>query len=706
MTAKTTTADFFQNQARALRKTGLLVLLFCIAVLLIILAVYFVVTTMAYFFLTGDLGAKQGTLMDFYFQPKVFAAVAGATILVIGGGTLFKILSLRKGGSAVAGMLGAVPVAIDTKDQDERKLLNVIEEMSIASGCPHPSVYLLKQERGINAFAAGFTQSDAAITVTEGAIKHLSRPELQGVIAHEFSHIVNGDMRLNINLMGVVHGIQQIGLVGKGIMFASLGADSSHRGRGRRGADPRLLAAGAVIFLVGLIGLLFARIIKAAVSRQREYLADAAAVQYTRYPEGIAGALKKIGGLESGSRVYLAQAEQASHFFFGNALKAGQRANASNVLSTHPPLPKRIRNILPSWDGTFPAIKDIEFPSLKEAQGRARTAEPPKPPKTAPLPGGQPGQMPPVMPPTAQQGTGGQQGPVLPPGAGGAQGAPQQRMMAIGAAAILSQVGQIRPEGIEHAQGILRTVPDSLRSRVRRVGGAMGTLFALLIREDEASDQEGLKKLPTEWRFEAEQALGETKGMGAPARLALIDLALPALRKANPDESGTFLRAVEDLIQSDQKTTLLELAIEVLVRKQLDPETRKRTMRGPQYYSITPLVSHIGLLLSSLAHSSGDNRSTAQEAFSAGASSFGEKASRFQLAEKASCSPKAIRAAFIALAQASPHVKKRVLEACVRAVNADEKLTEGEAMLLRAVGGALDLPMPPLAGRSFPVDQY
>ena len=254
-------------------------------------------------------------------------------------GSGFKTLELAQGGSAVATALGGRPVSPTTADPNERKLLNVVEEMAIAAGVPVPQVYLLPEERGINAFAAGHSTSDAAVTVTGGAIKLLTRDELQGVIGHEFSHILNADMRLNLRLIGIIFGIICLTVIGRILL----------RTRGRRNPLPLL---GLALLLIGWIGVLFGRLIQAAVNRQREFLADASSVQFTRNPAGLAGALRKIGGLSYGSKLAAAHAEEASHMFFSN----GMGESFFHLMDTHPPLAARIRAIDPSFDGTFPPV--------------------------------------------------------------------------------------------------------------------------------------------------------------------------------------------------------------------------------------------------------------------------------------------------------------------------------------------------------------
>ena len=301
--------DFFEAQERARKRTKRLVFLFAFAVLGTVLAGYAVS-----WLLLHNLGSYQGYTRDSYgrrvyresassqplFDPKLFLLVTGGTVTVVGLASLYKWSQMRTGGSAIAEMVGGRPVDLKTTDLRERKLLNVVEEMSIASGIPMPAVYVLEDEPGLNAFAAGLTTSDAAVAVTRGTLDKLTRDELQGVVAHEFSHILNGDMRLNVRITAIVFGILVIGLLGRGIL-RSLGRGRVRTGGGKKGGGIALiLAIGLALLIIGYIGYFFGRLIQAAVSRQREFLADASAVQFTRNPGGITGALKKIGGYALG----------------------------------------------------------------------------------------------------------------------------------------------------------------------------------------------------------------------------------------------------------------------------------------------------------------------------------------------------------------------------------------------------------------------
>lgn len=332
--------DFFEMQEQAKRKTGVLVAYFLGTILFIIFSMYFVVV-----FTLWDSEGIMG--FSRLWNPGLFLGITGLTTIGISTASVIKMKRLSKGGVALASLLGARALHPDTIDVAERRLLNVVEEMSIASGTPVPLVFVLDGERSINALTAGFSPADAAIIVTAPCMRLLNRDELQGLVAHEFSHILNGDIKLNLRLIGMLHGLMAIGIFGFCLMAGSFNpkglATSAKEGRAR----PIFFVLGIPVLILGYGGVLAGKLIKSAISRQREYLADAAAIQFTRFPEGIAGALKKIGGFMHGSRIRNPHAQEASHMFFANPLSRYQ------IFATHPPLKDRVRRIDPSFDGRF-----------------------------------------------------------------------------------------------------------------------------------------------------------------------------------------------------------------------------------------------------------------------------------------------------------------------------------------------------------------
>ncbi|MBU0681647.1 MAG: M48 family metallopeptidase, partial [Proteobacteria bacterium] len=338
--------DFFKSQDDARHNTSMLVVFFILAVLSMI-----ILTNLLVMVVFGYIDSDPMTSQPIDWE--VFMTVGVGVIALVGMGSLYKIMALSGGGARIAEMMNGQLVVDDSGDPDKQRLLNVVEEMAIAAGLPVPPVYLL-EEKGINAFAAGFSPSDAVIGVTRGAITKLSRDELQGVIAHEFSHILNGDMRLNIRLMGILHGILLIGLIGYHILRATPRSRNSKGGGG-------IVFLGLGLVVIGYAGTFFGNIIKAAVSRQREYLADAAAVQFTRNPEGIGGALMRIGAPHNSAIVTNPHSAEISHAFFCQGISA----SLTSFFATHPPLPDRIRKIIPTWDGTFKVGERPASPVVK-----------------------------------------------------------------------------------------------------------------------------------------------------------------------------------------------------------------------------------------------------------------------------------------------------------------------------------------------------
>ena len=637
--------DFFAHQEQARRKTKVLVFYFGLAVVLMIGAIY-VACAFLFPLARAEASAEPVSL----WNPQLMLLVAGATLAVIIIGSLIKIAELASGGSAVATALGGRRVNPQTRDPDERKLVNVIEEMAIASGIPVPEIYVMDDELGINAFAAGHSPSDAAIGVTRGAIRLLNRDELQGVMAHEFSHILNGDMRLNLRLIGILFGILCLTIIGRILL----------RTRGRKNPLP---AVGLVLIVFGSIGLLFGRLIKSAVSRQREFLADASAVQFTRLPSGLLGALKKIGGLMRGSRILPASAEEASHLFFGNGL----RPSWLNLMSTHPPLEERIRRIDPGFDGALPRITDASFAEQgrtvgvdrQEGERRGIPYEP-KPAKARPP------------------------------------------RVAVRAEHVFRHVGAPTLAHLTCAAEFNSSLPDPISEAAREPFDASALVFALLLSDDETVRTQQLRELEqhiepplfnaTVRLFPAVQSLDRA------AKLPLVARTLPALRQLPVAHYEAFTLAVKLLIESDQQVDLFEYALQKLLLRHLEPHFKKVPPRVVQYYVLKPVLSECAVLLSALAHVGQGERAKAEQAFALGVRELGTAGSEFSFLNLEECNLPQVDAALDRLAQLTPPLKKQVLNACGQAVAADGLVQEKEAELLRAIADTLDCPVPPFVG--------
>jgi Zn-dependent protease with chaperone function/uncharacterized tellurite resistance protein B-like protein len=579
------------------------------------------------------------------WNPTLFGWAALGTLAVIGCGSLWRIMELSQGGGSVATMLGGQPLSPTTRDPDARKLLNVVEEMAIASGTPVPQVYVLPGENSINAFAAGHSTSDAAIGVTQGAMKLLTRDELQGVIGHEFSHILNGDMRLNIRLMGILFGILALALIGRVLL----------RTRGRKNPLPLL---GLALLLIGWAGVLFGRLIQAAVSREREFLADASAVQFTRNPDGLAGALKKIGGLGLGSRVKSPRAAEASHMYFAN----GMGESFLNLMATHPPLDARIKALDPAFDGRFPVVRAEAVRQTADAQGPARRAVAVR---VAGRPGGFGGAVPPV----------------------------------IAAAAVMPGVGRPGMAHLRYAADWRASLPPAVEEAARDPLGASAVIYALLLSADEARRRKQLKEFSAlvgqGVYAETLRLLPDVAAVAARAKLPLVDVALPALRGMSPEQYERFSGTLQALIESDGEIDWFEYVLQKIVRRHLEPHFRGARKPVVQYYALRPLLPDCNFLLSVLAGVGQEDSAQAEAAFLLGWRELRTPDVEPQMLALAECGLEQLDAALNRLAQAAPLIKKNLLSACAQTVAADGRIKEEEAELLRAIADTLDCPIPP-----------
>jgi len=635
--------DFFERQDKARRNTKLLVFYFSLAVLSLILAVNIAVSLIFTAFTAAN--SIDEPSIGWSRSELLFWVTIG-TLAVILIGSVFKSLQLARGGSAVAELLDGRLINSNTSDADERKLLNVVEEMSIASGVPVPQVYVMDSEAGINAFAAGHSASDAAISVTRGCMKMLSRDELQGVIGHEFSHILNGDMRVNLRLMGLVFGILCLTVIGRILI----------RTTGRKNPLPLL---GLALIIIGWAGVFFGRLIQAAVSRQREVLADASAVQFTRNPSGLAGALKKIGGLTDGSRINSPHAEEASHLFFANGL-------GDSLFATHPPLVERIRALDPSFDGRFPRVIQERPSDVSPAPGAAQLSRPPQ------IPG---------LPLVQAEGDG--------------FAAPF-----ISQHAVIANIGQATTQHLRYAIDFHQAIPPRLEAAARDPLGAGALVCAFLLASEPSTQQKQLEDLDRATseaiRDEIMRVWSDTQSMPPQARIPLIDLALPALRRLSPQQFEQFRAATETLVASNTETDLFVYMLRKIVVRHLETYFFPEQRRVTQFYALRPLASDCGVLLSATAYAGQENATKAYAAFGQGAESLSRAArSEIPWLPPDQCDLSHIDAALARLSQAVPQIKKNVLNACAQTVVADGVIQEGEAELLRAIADTLDCPVPP-----------
>jgi Zn-dependent protease with chaperone function len=646
--------DFFESQDEARKRTGRLVVLFGLAVIAIAVTLYALAVAV-----TGYAGQDPHTgaaiWQPRWIDPELMVQVALATLLVVGGASLFKIAQLRAGGGRiVAESLGGRLLQPNSGDAVERRILNVVEEMAIAAGTQVPPVYLLDGEAGINAFAAGFEPGDAVVAVTRGTAEQLSRDELQGVVAHEFSHVLNGDMRLNIRLMGILYGILVIGIIGYFVMRSAMYAGLAGRRSDRNNAGLAMLAIGVGLAVIGFLGTFFGNMIKASVSRQREFLADASAVQFTRNPEGIAGALKKIGGFEQGSNLVSPNAPEASHLFFARGLSSG----LNSLFATHPPLAQRIRRLDPSF-----------------APERGAADVPPTAPAAAPAAGLAAGLAP------ASQAAGG--------------GDPHRDRAA--ADHSFEHIGSPSPEHVSYAAQLIERLPDELLSAAHESYGARAVVYALLLDSDPAVRAHQLEQLERHAdpgvlaaTHELLPAVGQ---LDRAAALPLVDLAMPALRELSRAQYAVFRENVEALVKADDRIDLFEWALQRVLLTHLAPQFERVRRSRTRHRNLGALGPQLSVVLSTLAHVRPGAPDDARRAFLAGARHLD---AAVELLARERCGLAVLDSALFELADATPPLKRDIVAACTAVVCADDALDVHEAELLRAVADTLGCPMPPL----------
>ena len=640
--------DFFERQDSARSSSTKLVALFVLAVVCIIAIIDLIV----YALVRNAPASSQITWL-------VIATVI--TLLIIGGGTLSKLATLRSGGAAVALSVGAVPVDPTTADPQLRRYVHLVEEMSIASGVPMPQLFVMPQEQGINAFAAGYGPSDAAVTVTAGALHRLNRDELQGVIGHEFSHILNGDMRVNVRLMGLLAGLLVLGLVGLRIVqFGGVGRRDKSTGI--------ILAFGIAALILGFVGQIFAGLIKAAVSRQREWLADASSVQFTRQTAGLSGALKKIAGVEQGSRLDDAHSErQINHMLFGE----GGRS-LSELWATHPPLLGRIQALEPGFrpeqiDDLRQRYHNAPPDGLTEDQqlGLVDTE--------VAMPRGLPANIPP--PATV---------PTAPPA------------LAVDPSEIAARVATITPADLERGAAISRLLPPRLWELASQPTTSLPLVLALLLDADDSARNRQLTAIANSLSPQvADSALRLMPEIDIPEvlRLPLVGIALPALRTRPRVQIEALVPVLDSLVMVDGTHTVFEYCLARLLasylRDGLDPLRRGHPGGTP----VARAQDAATALLSVIAFEGNPDPDAKARAFHAGVARLGLPDLPYRLPSDFITVLDTVWPPLDAL---RPRDKRRLVEAMVAAIADDGVLAVAEAELLRTACALLHVPVPAL----------
>jgi len=649
--------NFFQHQDVARQKTTLLVALLILAVLSLIAVTVFALGIFLYFIQSNAtsisaVNAQNTPLFEhllIFLQSQTALYVAIAVVTVVGVAMLFKYAQLSGGGRKVAEALGGRLVSHDNADADEKKILNIVEEMAIASGNPVPPVYVM-DEQSINAFAAGLSRRDAVIGVTRGCIHLLNRDELQGVVAHEFSHIHNGDMRLNLRLVATLHGVLIIGLIGYFIFYGNSGyrhgRHGYHSSSGNRSKNQMAqISLGMALIAIGYGGTFFGNIIKAAVSRQREFLADASAVQYTRNPNGIGNALKKIGGFSAGSMLANNAASQFSHMYFGQGIKTA----FSGLMATHPPLHERIKRVLPQWNESY-------------------------------------------INPEAEASTPAQRAPQASPGhpAGASQFSGEQTAAVI-ASSVMDSIGEPSDKHLATAQKIIQGIPEALRDAAHEPYSARALIYCLLLDSQKSIRQTQIAQLkdgahPATFKV-MQQLYRHVYQLPRAEHIALIEMSIPALKQLSPPQYKVFKTNLIALIQADQRISLFEWCTFRIVTNNAEAKT------PPEKYGLKELHKEISLIFSLIIHA-GKTESPGG-AFQKGVESLGFNKVPFTLNTDNFSFPE-IDTAIQKLSSLKVLQKPRFLKAVAEIIIADGKITPEEAELFRALADSLDCPVPPI----------
>ena len=628
--------NFFEAQERARKSSRLLVWWFILSVLGVISTMYFLATAYLRFSASrpqAELDPSQPAPIVSWWNPELLlgvGVVVGGVILI---GSWIKLAQLSAGGKVVAQGLGGRPVEPTTTDLQERRLLNVVEEMAIASGVPVPEVWIMDNEEGINAFAAGTDPSNAVIGVTRGTLERLTRSELQGVVAHEFSHILNGDMKLNMRLMGWIFGLVMLSMLGR-IMLESFRFMRGSRDSKGGGIVIAIILAGLAVWLVGSIGVLFARMLQAAISRQREFLADASAVQFTRDPGGISDALKKIGGFPEHGKISSPKAMESRHMFFAGS-------SLSFLMATHPPLEKRIRAIDPNWEGEMlkgkaDPVTSAEFSGAMGFSGGLEQVDS-----------------------GSRLDSLGESG----------------RLDANVGAAIREELraGKMTSFSKQEAKALLLGLLVAADSDGREIGKTILSNHGL--------DPESIAQIIA-WSKDLE-AYNSAK------KLALVDLSLSWLRRMSKPEAKAFISASKALIEADGEVNLFEFMLQRVIERHVEIGLGLKPVPAMKHRNLVSLEREVALLLGAFAVLAGGDQALVKAA-----AEFREHTGRDLPRVPGGLAD--VAQALVEMDASTPLLKQQILRLCALVTTDDRVVQDDELELLRATAEAFGAPVPPL----------
>ncbi len=640
--------DFFARQAASRRQSRWMVFLFILAVIAIVIAIDFVVVvTIAILSMQDDGGLLASPDLSIWRYPTIILFSTVVVLGTIGISSVARTVSLAAGGSKVAEQLGGTRVGADNADPLKRRLRNVVEEIAIASGVPVPQVYVLEREAGINAFAAGYSPANAAIAVTRGALVNLNRDELQGVVAHEFSHVLNGDMRLSTRMIGLLFGLTVIAMVARTILrVVPRGGDS---GRKSGGGLAVIIVAALVVLALGWIGLFFGRLIQAAVSRNRESLADASAVQFTRDPTGLRNALVKIGALGAGSGFSDADAEEVAHMLFAPGIR--------RVFATHPPLEERIREIDPSFQPSeFEAVRrrlaEARATEREEAEARVATAN--------------------------------------------RHGA-LESVISLAPAAVSGLVANHGTQHFLQAQWVLASLPPSFEKAAHQPGRAAALFLALGIDTDPEVRERQLvfiyRQCGGDLHDAVKEMLPEVDALTAVQRMPALLQVFAALIQLGRAERVELLKCLNGMLVREGHATAFAYALRKLAQVQLQDNLDPRR-RTAGHLSALGARDDLQVLFSVLALRGNENEQAARAAYDAGAARMMPGLRPAMV--KVTPWPQRLDIALTRLDRLQPQVKEQLVQALVATISHDQRMTVAESELLRAICAVLHCPLPPL----------
>jgi Zn-dependent protease with chaperone function len=642
--------DFFAAQARARQQSRLLGWGFAACLLLVVLALNAIVlSALRIAWATGkNAEPLEGSLTAWALaHPGTVLLVSLVTAGFIGVAGFTRHLQLRGGGGYVARSVGGVRVERGTPDARRRQLHNIVEEMALASGVPVPEIYVLEQDDSINAFAAGHTTANAAVAVTRGALLHLNRDQLQGVIAHEFSHVLNGDMRLSIRLMSMVFGLMAVSLAGRLLIRLSA---ASRGGSGRsRGVVP-LLLIGVAIAIVGQIGFWAGRILQAWISRKRECLADASAVQFTRHPDGLRDALLRIAAQGTPHRSGASGMEEIAHMLLV--------PDTRRLLATHPSLEERVREL-------DPHVTRERFESLVRQAGEQMKA----------------GR---VMDPAASF--------IASPSAAALAGS----AVPAAAALIAATTGAPAPLHLEQAIAVRHALPATLRASAEQPERAQALLLAIVMFADRGPHERRVAcvrdQLGAAMADAVQQAAVVASELAPMLRLPAVLQLMPALRALPLAGRVQYVATLRELMRLDDGLSVFEYALEKIAIRALLPREGARDPHGR--LALDDVAAALGIVFAVLARHGAASDESARHAYEAGLAPLLPR-HRPGYSVIADWAPM-FDGALEELCRLRVAAKQLLIEGLVRSIAHDELLTPAEAELLRAICAVLECPLPPL----------